>query len=60
MNTWLVGIASALISGASNGLIIYWVKPDISWSVLGLAIVWGASIAVANYLKQFPLPKEEK
>jgi len=61
---WLKGILSAAIGGAANGIASIAIAPETfnlqnGWKKLAMMTVFGAVLAVANYLKQSPLPMED-
>lgn len=58
---WLKGILSAAIGGAANGIASIAIAPETFNITTGLnkllmIVGFGAVLAVANYLKQSPLP----
>lgn len=64
---WLKGLASAAIGGAVNGVPAAVIAPESfnlqEWQgvgKLGIMVLVGASLAVANYLKKSPLPEEKE
>lgn len=61
---WLKGILSAAIGGAANGIASIAIAPETfnlqaGGGKLAMITGFGALLAVCNYLKQSPLPKEE-
>lgn len=70
MNAWLQGLLSAVISGASGGILTglasIGISPDqfnlrdpgLLGKVMATAAVVNALIGLAAYLKQSPLPRE--
>lgn len=64
--TWIRGLASAMIGAAANSVTVVIVAPETfnlseGLPKLGSVALVSALVAVANYLKQSPLPGcEEK
>lgn len=69
VEVWLLGLASALISGLAGGIVTglsaIGIKPDVFNLAAGLhdtihiamaGALSGGAIGVANYLKQSPVP----
>jgi len=62
-NKWVKGLISAAIGGAANTIVAAGIAPETFNLGEGLPKLLamagaGALLAVANYLKQSPLPKE--
>jgi len=62
---WIKGIVSALIGGAANGVTVMIVAPESfnfadGFGKLGAVMFASAVVSVAMYLKQSPLPGEDK
>jgi hypothetical protein len=62
---WIKGLISAVIGGAANGVTVLIVAPEAfnfgeGIHKLGSVIGAGALVSVAMYLKQSPLPGDDK
>lgn len=65
LRTWIFGLISAAIGAAANGVTVVIVSPETfnlneGLSKVATVSLVSAIVASANYLKQSPLPGEEK
>lgn len=57
---WLASLISAAANGAVSALSLYLVAPEAGLPVIAKATLVSVALAVANYLKQSPIPGVHK